>query len=154
MATKKATGYWLVKQEPATYSWDDFVREGSTEWTGVRNFQARNNLRQMSVGDRVLFYHSGQDKAVVGIAEVTKAAYPDPTTNEGDWVAVDLRPVAPLKRPIPLTTIRAEADLGDIPLLRQSRLSVMPLTSEEFEAILALANKSQESPMSKRETRT
>src|SRR2546429_10781 len=106
-----STGVWLVKQEPESYSWDDLVRDGRTDWTGVRNFQARNNLRQMKVGDRVLFYHSGTGKCVVGIAEVAKAAYPDPTGNDPQWVAVDIRPVKPLKNPVPLAAIRYHKDL-------------------------------------------
>ena len=139
-AKKKGSGsaYWLVKQEPETYSWDDFVRDGRTDWTGVRNFQARNNLRQMKAGDRVLFYHSGEQKAVVGVAQVAKAAYPDPTADEAQWVAVDIKPVKPLRAPVPLTVIKAEPGLGNMLLIRQSRLSVMPVTKEEFEAIVAL----------------
>src|SRR5712692_9191450 len=135
---KPASQYWLVKQEPEGYSWDDLVRDHSTEWTGVRNFQARNNLRQMKVGDRVLFYHSGDQKAVVGVAQVAKAPYPDPTANEGQWVAVDIKPVRPLGAPVPLTTIKAEPKLANMLLVRQSRLSVMPATKEEFETIVAL----------------
>src|SRR5919204_2635298 len=101
--TKKArrsSGIWMVKQEPESYSWDDLARDGRTDWTGVRNFQARNNLRQMKVGDRVLFYHSGTGKCVVGIAEVAKAAYPDPTADDEQWVAVDIKPVKPLKEAV------------------------------------------------------
>jgi len=137
--SKQASPYWLVKQEPESYSWDDLVRDHGTEWTGVRNFQARNNLRQMKVGDRVLFYHSGEEKAVVGIAQVAKAGYPDPTADEGAWVAVDLKPVKPLRAPVPLTTIKAAPELAEMLLVRQSRLSVMPVTKEEFEAIVALS---------------
>lgn len=133
-----ASGLWLVKQEPETYSWDDFVRDGRTDWTGVRNFQARNNLRQMKAGDRVLFYHSGTGKCVVGIAEVAKAAYPDPTADDPQWVAVDIKPVKPLNEPVPLASIRYHAKLGNLPLIRQSQLSVMPLTKEEFETIEAM----------------
>ena len=139
--TKKTTGtsgLWLAKSEPETYSWDDFVREGRTDWTGVRNFQARNNLRQMKTGDRVLFYHSGTGKCVVGIGEVVKPAYPDPTANDPQWVAVDLKPVKPLGEPVPLASIRYHAKLGNLPLIRQSQLSVMPLTKEEFETIVAM----------------
>jgi len=132
------TGLWLVKQEPETYSWDDFVRDGRTDWTGVRNFQARNNLRQMKAGDRVLFYHSGTGKCVVGIAEVAKAAYPDPTADDPQWVAVDLKPVKPLNEPVPLASIRYHAKLANLPLIRQSQLSVMPLTKEEFETIVGM----------------
>ena len=136
--SKETSGYWLVKQEPEGYSWDDLVRDRGTEWTGVRNFQARNNLRQMKVGDRVLFYHSGDQKAVVGVAQVAKAPYPDPTANEGQWVAVDIKPVRPLGVPVPLTTIKAEPKLANMLLVRQSRLSVMSVTKEEFETIVAL----------------
>jgi len=132
------SGLWMVKQEPETYSWDDFVRDGRTDWTGVRNFQARNNLRQMSVGDRVLFYHSGTGKCVVGIAEVAKAAYPDPTASDAQWVAVDLKPVKPLKTEVPLASIRYNPKLSNLPLIRQSQLSVMPLTKAEFDAIVAM----------------
>lgn len=141
-ASKKGAGslHWMVKQEPETYSWGDFVRDGRTDWTGVRNFQARNNLRQMNVGDRVLFYHSGKGKCVVGIAEVAKAAYPDPTTREDGWVAVDLKPVKPLREAVPLASIRYHAELAKLPLIRQSQLSVMPLTKEEFEVIVAMGD--------------
>jgi len=134
----ETAGLWLVKQEPETYSWDDFVRDGRTDWTGVRNFQARNNLRQMRVGERVLFYHSGTGKCVVGVAEVAKAAYPDPTADDPQWVAVDLKPLKPLNEPVPLASIRYHEKLGNLPLIRQSQLSVMPLTKEEFETILTM----------------
>ena len=130
--------YWLVKQEPEAYSWDDFVRDGLTEWTGVRNFQARNNLRAMRKGDTVLFYHSVSDKAVVGIAGVTRAAFPDPTAKEGDWSAVELKPVKPLRAPVTLEQIKAEPKLREIALLRNSRLSVQPLGKKEFELICQL----------------
>ena len=136
--SKPASPYWLVKQEPEAYSWDDLVRDHGTEWTGVRNFQARNNLRQMKAGDRVLFYHSGTGKCVVGIAEVAKAAYPDPTADDPQWVAVDLKPVKPLNEPVPLASIRYHAKLANLPLIRQSQLSVMPLTKEEFETLVAM----------------
>ena len=136
--TKTASGLWMVKQEPETYSWDDFVRDGRTDWTGVRNFQARNNLRQMQVGDRVMFYHSGTGKCVVGVAEVAKAAYPDPTADDPQWVAVDLKPVKPLKAPVTLAAIRYNPKLSTLPLIRQSQLSVMPLTKEEFAVIVAM----------------
>src|SRR5712692_2997630 len=136
--TRPQSGLWMVKQEPEAYSWDDFVRDGRTDWTGVRNFQARNNLRQMRVGDRVLFYHSGSGKCVVGIAEVAKAAYPDPTADDPQWVTVDLKPVKPLKGPVPLASIRYHSKLGNLPLIRQSQLSVMPLTKEEFETIVGM----------------
>lgn len=129
--------HWLVKQEPSAYSWQDFVRDGKTAWTGVRNFQARNHLRAMKKGDAVLFYHSVTGKEIVGAAEVTRTAYPDPTANEGDWSCVDLRPVAAWKHPVSLEKIKTVPALHDIGLLRQSRLSVMPLTATEF---LALGN--------------
>lgn len=131
---------WMVKQEPEKYSWDDFVRDGRTDWTGVRNFQARNNLRQMKVGDSVLFYHSSTGKCVVGIAEVAKAAYPDPTADDPQWVAVDIKPVKPLNEPVPLASIRYHPKLSNLPLIRQSQLSVMPLTREEFETIVAMGS--------------
>ncbi|GAB4165477.1 MAG: EVE domain-containing protein [Terrimicrobiaceae bacterium] len=131
---------WLVKQEPSAYSWDDFVRDGLTAWTGVRNFQARNNLAAMSCGDRVLFYHSVTGKAVVGEAEVVRAAYPDPTATEGNWVCVDIRPLRPLKSPVTLEAIKACPALKDFPLIRQSRLSVMPVSKKDYQAILAMAS--------------
>jgi predicted RNA-binding protein with PUA-like domain len=135
---KRSTGsYWMVKQEPETYSWDDFVNDGGTDWTGVRNYQARNNLRAMKSGERVLFYHSGKDKAVVGVAEVAKPAYADPTADDEQWVAVDLKPVKRLKNPVPLAAIRYDKRLSDLPLIRQSQLSVMPLTKDEFDTIVA-----------------
>ena len=130
--------FWLVKQEPAAYSWNDFVNEGRAEWTGARNFQARNNLQAMRAGDPVLFYHSQTDKAVVGLAEVSQTAYPDPTADSEQWIAVELRPVRALARPVALADIRARAELANIGLIKQSRLSVMPLTETEFNAILAL----------------
>ena len=131
--------YWLVKQEPAAYSWDDFAAEGKTSWTGVRNFTARNNLRAMRVGDEVLFYHSVTDKAVVGVAKVVRTAYPDPTAKEGDWSTVDLAPVKPLRRPVGLEEIKAQPGLRNISLVRQSRLSVHSLTAAEFREIVQLA---------------
>lgn len=131
----KSSQFWLVKSEPASYSWDDLVRDGRTAWTGVRNFQARIHLRAMRVGDAVFFYHSMTGKEVVGIAKVVKAAYPDPTATEGEWVCVDLVPVKALKRPVTLAAIKACAKLREIALLRQSRLSVMPLAQGEFEEI-------------------
>ncbi len=132
---------WLVKQEPADYPWSRFVAEGGTAWTGVRNFQARNHLRAMQPGDPVLYYHSGAEKAVVGLAEVARAAYPDPTAKDGDWVAVDLKPVRALARPVPLAEIKADPALKNLSLVRQSRLSVMPVGEAEFERLLALAER-------------
>jgi predicted RNA-binding protein with PUA-like domain len=131
--------FWLVKQEPSSYSWSDFVAEGGTSWTGVRNYAARNNLRRMRKGDEVLFYHSGEEKALVGIASVTKAAYPDPTAKEGDWSSVDLAPVRPLRRPVTLRQIKGESRLKKIQLVRQSRLSVTPMRAAEFRAIVRMA---------------
>jgi predicted RNA-binding protein with PUA-like domain len=131
--------YWLVKQEPSDYSWSDFVGDGGTSWTGVRNFAARNNLRCMSKSDHVLFYHSGEDKAVVGIAKVTRTAYKDPTAKEEDWSAVDLAPVKKLPRPVTLAEIKAKSQLKNIALVRQSRLSVMPLTAKDFDFIVKMA---------------
>jgi predicted RNA-binding protein with PUA-like domain len=138
MKSKTKRGYWMVKQEPETYSWDDFVRDGVTDWSGVRNYQARNNLREMKTGERVLFYHSGKDKAVVGLAEVIKSAYRDPTADDVQWVAVDLKAVKPFRYPVPLAAIRYDKRLSQLPLIRQSQLSVMPLTKDEFDVIAAL----------------
>ena len=132
--------YWMVKQEPETYSWDDFVSDGRTDWSGVRNYQARNNLRQMKVGDKVLFYHSGKEKAVVGLAEVVKSAYPDPTANDSQWVAVDLKPTKALGTPVPLAAIRYDKRLSQLPLIRQSQLSVMSLDKDEFDVIVGMGN--------------
>ncbi len=133
--------HWLVKQEPTAYAWEEFVRDGKTAWTGVRNFQARNHLRAMAPGDRVLYYHSVTGKAVVGIAEVVRPAYPDATATEGDWSCVDIAPIEALRRPVTLEEIKLEASLVDIGLLRQSRLSVMPLKKSEFDTILKLSKK-------------
>ena len=132
--------FWLVKQEPSSYSWSDFVAEGETSWTGVRNFTARNNLRKMQKGDEVLFYHSGEEKAVVGISKVMRTAYRDSTAKEGDWSTVDLAPVKPLRKPVTLKEIKRNARLKGIPLVRQSRLSVMPLGEPEFHEIVKMAD--------------
>ncbi len=130
--------HWLVKQEPSAYSWTDFVRDGRTSWTGVRNFTARNNLRAMQKGDAVFFYHSVIDKAVFGIAEVSRVAYPDPTAEEGEWSAVDLIPKKALKRPVPLDEIKQNPMLKKMALLRLSRLSVQPVTADEFQEIVRI----------------
>lgn len=131
---------WLVKTEPEAYSWETFCKDGSTAWTGVRNYQARIHLKAMKKGDRVFFYHSVTDKAVVGTAEVVRSAFPDPTVPEADgWVAVELKPVKKLKMPVTLEQIKAEPSLSKIALLRQSRLSVMPVTQDEFAAIMKLS---------------
>lgn len=132
-----ARRYWLVKQEPTKYSFDQLVKDGRTMWDGVRNFQARNNLQAMRAGDRVLFYHSVVGTAVVGIAEVAREAYPDPTAKEDGWVVVDLVPVKALKTPVTLADVKADPALKDIPLVRQSRLSVMPLEKDAFDRIVA-----------------
>ena len=133
-----AKKFWLVKQEPESYSWTDFVKEGNAAWTGIRNFQARNNLRAMKKGDAVFFYHSGESKEVVGIARVCKEAYPDPTATEGDWSGVDLVPLKALKKPVTLGVIKADKALKEILLIRNSRLSAMPLTETQFNRILEL----------------
>ena len=131
--------FWLVKQEPSDYSWSDFVADGGTSWTGVRNYAARNNLRRMSKSDEVLFYHSGEEKAVVGIAKVARTAYRDTTAKEEDWNAVDLVPIKELPKPVTLREIKAKPALKNIALVRQSRLSVMPLGGKDFTAIVKMA---------------
>ncbi len=130
--------YWLVKQEPEDYSWATFLKEGRTAWTGVRNFQARNNLRAMKKGDRVLFYHSVTDKQVMGVARVEREAYHDPTADDDTWSCVDLVPVKSLKRPVSLEEIKGDKALQKLPLLRQSRLSVMPVARSEYLRIAKL----------------
>ena len=131
--------YFLVKSEPETYSWQQFEKDGKTMWEGVRNYAARIHLRAMKNGDLVLFYHSGEDKAVFGIAKVVKEAYQDPTTTE-DWSVVDLAPVNALKKSVLLSAIKAEKKLKNIYLVRQGRLSVMPLGKEEFELIVRMGS--------------
>jgi predicted RNA-binding protein with PUA-like domain len=133
-----ARRHWLVKSEPFKYSWDDLVKDGSTYWDGVRNAQARNNLQEMRVGDRVLYYHSNEGLEVVGVARVTRRAYPDPTTDDERWVVVDLAPLRALARPVSLKQIKADAALRGIPLVTQSRLSVMPIEKPAFDRIVAL----------------
>lgn len=132
--------YWLVKSEPEKYSWEKFNKEGRTFWDGVRNYQARNNLREMKEGDLVLYYHSNEGKAVVGIAKVDKEFYQDPTTTDRNWVVVDLVPVESLKNPVTLEQIKADEKLQQIHLVRQGRLSVMGLKREEFDHIVALGS--------------
>lgn len=131
-------GHWLVKQEPDSYPWEAFVKEGRANWEGVRNYQARNNLKGMKTGDPVFFYASGDSREVVGIAQVTREAYPDPTADEPGWVAVELKPVRKLKRPVTLSQIKAEPSLAEILLVRNSRLSVIPLTPEAYDTILGM----------------
>lgn len=128
--------YWLVKSEPFKYPWERFLKDGWTYWDGVRNYQARNNLKKMKKGDLVLFYHSNEGLEVVGIAKVTGEAYQDPTTDDPRWVVVDLEPVETLKNPVSLDEIKKDKRLKNIALIKQSRLSVMPLTKEEFETIV------------------
>jgi predicted RNA-binding protein with PUA-like domain len=131
---------WIVKQEPEDYSWEDFLQDKRTAWTGVRNFQARNHLRAMQVGDYVLFYHSGKSKELVGVAKVALTAYPDPTATEGDWSCVDLVPVATLPNTITLATLKATEELANLPLVRQSRLSVSPVSKAESKVLLKLGS--------------
>lgn len=133
-----ARAFWLAKSEPGSYSWDDLEADGATYWDGVRNPQARNNLQAMKKGDLVLFYHSVKDPAVVGIARVTRTAYPDPTTDDPRWVVVDIEPTRKLTSPVSLAAIKAEPQLQEMALVRQSRLSVMPVDKTELERILAL----------------
>lgn len=131
--------YWMVKQEPSTYSWDDFAREKKTAWSGVRNYQARNFLRQMKKGDLVIFYHSGKNAAAVGSAKVARGAYQDPTTDDERWSAVDLSVAKKFTRPVTPAEMKKDRRLEDLPLFKQSRLSVMPVTREQFEAVEALS---------------
>lgn len=132
--------YWLVKSEPSVYSWEQFVQEGRTFWNGVRNYQARNNMKSMSVGDKVLFYHSNEGLEIVGIAKVVREYYQDPTTDDDKWVVVDLAPDKALKEPVSLAIIKKDPRLENIALVKQGRLSVVPLTEDEFSVIMELAN--------------
>lgn len=131
--------YWLVKQEPEKYSWAQFLKDKKTSWDGVRNYQARNNLRAMKKGDIVLFYRSVTEPAIQGLCQVTRTAYPDPTAEEGDWSAVDLKPLKTLTQPVFLSEIKLHKALSDMALIRQSRLSVMQIKSNEFKIILKLS---------------
>ena len=137
LGTNEDMNYWLVKQEPEAYSFDDLMKDGKTDWTGVRNFQARNNLRAMRTGDRVLFYHSVSEKSVVGVAEVSRGEFPDPTDEK--WISVEIKPVEKLANPVSLDQIKTEKSLENIALLKQSRLSVVPLTKAEFETIIKIS---------------
>jgi predicted RNA-binding protein with PUA-like domain len=139
MADKKS--YWLVKQEPEKYPWEQLLKDKQTLWDGVRNYQARNNLRAMKKGDMVFFYRSVTDPAVQGVCEVVKAAYPDPTAKEGDWSVVDLKAVKTLKRCVSLKEVKATASLSEVALIKQSRLSVMPLRKKEYDIILKMSEK-------------
>lgn len=132
--------YWLIKSEPEAFSYEDLEKEGVTMWDGVRNYAARNNLRAMEVGDLALFYHSLSDKAIVGVCKVSKAFYPDPTATSGDWSVVDFVPVKKLSNPLTLKEIKADPTLENLPLIRNSRLSVMPVGKEDFEYILGVTD--------------
>lgn len=133
-----STNYWMVKTEPEAYAWSDFERDRKTVWDGVRNYQARNHLRAMKRGDKVLFYASVTTKAVLGTATVSKEHFPDPKATEGDWSAVELTIGSAFPRPVELSTIKAEPRLADLPLLRQSRLSVMPLGKAHHDLLVKL----------------
>ena len=142
MAARKSNPrYWLVKSEPSAYSWDQLVKDGSACWDGVRNYQARNNLREMKRGDIVLYYHSNEGLAVVGIARVIKESYQDPATDDGRWLVVDIEPVEKLANPVTLEAIKGNAALKEMVLVKNSRLSVMPVAKKEFDTVLALAKK-------------
>jgi predicted RNA-binding protein with PUA-like domain len=136
MATKNC---WLVKSEPSTYSWADLVKDKRTRWDGVRNFEARNNLRAMKKGDLALYYHSGEGKEIVGVAKVVGEGYADPTASDGDWTAVDLAPQKALARAVTLAELKADKTLGNLALVRKPRISVVPLRADELEHILGLA---------------
>ncbi len=138
-AASTPSSAWLVKSEPGTYSWDDLVREGRTHWTGVRNYAARIHLKAMRVGDPVLYYHSGGGSCIVGLARVTKAAFPDRTSDEEGWVAVELAPVQPLPQPVTLAQIKADSALKDMALVRQGRLSVQPVRPAELARVRKIA---------------
>jgi predicted RNA-binding protein with PUA-like domain len=131
--------YWLLKSEPGSYSWDQLVKDKRTNWSGVRNFQAAANLKAMKKGDRAFFYHSGEGKEIVGIAEVVKTAYPDPTDKEGKSVAVDVKAVGPVKQPVTLAAIKADAKFKDFKLVRQSRLSVVPVSDEHCKLLMKMS---------------
>ena len=136
MNNKKS--FWIIKQEPSQYNWKQFEKDRETYWDGVRNYQARNNLKNMKKGDNLLFYHSVVGKEIVGIAEVTRESYPDPTTDDERWVVVDLKPIKPLKVPVTLEEIKTHKELSEIALIKQARLSVMPITKKEFQILLKL----------------
>ena len=131
--------YWLIKSEPSAYSWDQLVKDKKTSWTGVRNFQAQANLKAMKTGDRAFFYHSGEGKEIVGIAEVTKTAYPDATDKEGKSVTVDFKAVEPVKKKVTLAEIKADKRFKDMPLVRIARLSVQPVTYDQWDMIEAIS---------------
>jgi len=132
--------YWLVKSDPDTYSWDKMVQDKRTFWDGVRNFQARNYLKEMKIGDLVLFYHSQSEKSIVGITKVVKEHYPDPTTDDNRWVVVDLEALESIKKPVSLESIKTNPILSKLPLVTQQRLSVMPLSKEQYDEVINLAS--------------
>ncbi|MBZ0274293.1 EVE domain-containing protein [bacterium] len=132
--------YWIIKQEPSTYCWDDLVADKKTAWDGVRNYQARNNIRLMKKGDTALLYHSGDEKRIVGVTRVVSEPYPDPTTTD-DWSAVDVEPVFPLKEPVTLKTIKADKDLNEMALAKNSRLSVCPLSKAQYDKIVKMGGR-------------
>ena len=140
MSNKKS--FWIIKQEPSQYNWKQFEKDKETYWDGVRNYQARNNLKNMKKGDNLLFYHSVVGKEIVGIAEVTREAYPDPTTDDERWVVVDLKPIKPFKVPVTLEEIKTHKELSEIALIKQTRLSVIPITKKEFQFLLKLGKTS------------
>lgn len=131
--------YWLVKSEPSSYSWEQFQKEGETYWSGVRNYAARNNLKEMKKGDKVLYYHSNEGMEIVGIAQVVKEHYQDPTTDDKNWVVVDLKPLRKLKKNVSLKQVKEDGRLTDMALLKLSRLSVQPVKEEEWSIIMELA---------------
>ena len=133
-----ARGYWLMKSEPFKYSWDELVKDGQTYWDGVRNYEARNNLAAMKNGDLALYYHSNEGKEVVGIAEIVGEGYPDPTSDDPQWVVVDVVPVVPFTQPVTLATIKNDPNLSEIALVKRGRLSVVPITPEEFRYVARL----------------
>lgn len=135
--------YWLVKSEPSAYSWDQFVQDGRTFWSGVRNYQARNNLKLMKNGDLVFYYHSNEGLEIVGIAQVVQEFYQDPTTEDTNWVVVDLKPYVRLHKPVTLREIKASEALKSINLLRQGRLSVVQITKDEFYKVLEMAESTE-----------
>jgi len=136
--SRRGRGYWLMKSEPYKYSWDDLVRDGRTYWDGVRNYEARNNLVAMKVGDLAFYYHSNKGKEIVGIAEIVKTSYPDPTIDDETWVVVDIVPVVSFEEPVTLATIKQDPKLEDIQLVRRGRLSVVPISSAEFRHVAKL----------------
>lgn len=133
--------YWLCKSDPEEYDWAELAKDKKTNWTGVRNYAARNHMRAMKKGDEILFYHSGKESAVVGIAKVTREAFQDPTTDEDAWIAIEFAPVKALKKAVPLSAIKTEKDLKNMVLLKISRLSVQPVTEAEYDKVVELGNR-------------